>query len=193
MMQRHVLWPCMALWSKEGACAEELISSLLHLAFPWRSGLQLFNFPWIYLYCFITMIIAKFQSKAAKTRSIYNLQKWNKDIKEESAQRISWTELSDACHPSAFWSNFIEVLMKFHKAVDIMVWYDIVVWFPPPPNILQMYAWESVHLKNFSFNAIFLIKSCKCCNIEKEYSKSIVYFLISDHDYWCVKVVISDS
>lgn len=59
MMQRHILWPCMALSSEKGACAEELANYLLHLAFPWRLGLQLFNFPWIY-FCYVrTMIIAK--------------------------------------------------------------------------------------------------------------------------------------
>lgn len=176
MMQRHVLWPCMALWSKEGACAEELISSLLHLAFPWRSGLQLFNFPWIYLYCFITMIIAKFQSRAAKTRSIYNLQKWNKDIKEESAQRISWTELSDACHPSAFWSNFIEVLMKFHKAVDIMVWYDIVVWFPPPPTYCRCMREKVYILKTLALMPSFSLRAANVVILRRNTLRALSIF-----------------
>lgn len=59
MTQRHILWPCIALSSEKGACAEELANYPLRLAFPQRLGLQLFNFPWIYLYRVTTMIIAK--------------------------------------------------------------------------------------------------------------------------------------
>lgn len=49
----------MALSSEKGACAEEVANYLLHLAFLQRLGLQLFNFPRIYLYRITAMVIAK--------------------------------------------------------------------------------------------------------------------------------------
>lgn len=49
----------MALPFGEGASAEELASYLLHLGFPQRLGLHLFNFPGIYLYCVTAMTVAK--------------------------------------------------------------------------------------------------------------------------------------
>lgn len=57
MTQRYILWPCMAV--PFGASAGELASYLLHLGFPQRPGLQLFNFSGIYLYCVTAMTVVQ--------------------------------------------------------------------------------------------------------------------------------------
>jgi len=44
-------------------------------------------------------------------------------------QRFSPAGLPDACHPSVSCNNSEKVLVKFRKAVDMMVRYDTVVSF----------------------------------------------------------------